>query len=46
VAPDLTTPTVRKLATRAGVDLRSRASIDRVDRTYSRAQAKVWAARH
>ena len=46
VAPDLTTPTVKKLATRAGVDLRSRASIDRVDRTYSRAQAKVWAARH
>ena len=46
VSPDLTAPTVRRLAARAGVDLRSRASIDRVDRTYSRAQAKAWAARH
>ena len=44
--PDLRSPAVRKLAARAGVDLRSRASIDRVDRTYSRAQAKAWAARH
>ena len=46
VAPDLGTPAVRKLAARAGVDLRSRASIDAVDREYSRQQAKAWAARH
>ena len=46
VTPDLTTPRVRKLAARAGVDLRSRASIDAVDRKYSRQQAKAWAAKH
>ena len=46
VAPDLRSPAVRKKAARAGVNLRSRASIDAVDRSYSRAQAKAWAARH
>jgi lysophospholipase L1-like esterase len=45
-APDLSTPAVRRLAAEAGVDLRSRASIDAADRTYSRRQAKAWATRH
>ena len=34
VAPDLTTPAARAAAARAGVDLRSRASIDAADRLY------------
>jgi hypothetical protein len=32
---------VRAAAERAGVDLSSRASIDRVDREYAKAQAKA-----
>ena len=39
VAPDLTTPEAKAAATRAGVDLRSRASIDAADRTWSQRQA-------
>ena len=45
-APDLTTPEAKAAAAAAGVDLSSRASIDRMDRIYSDAQAKAWAARH
>lgn len=45
VAPDLTTPEAMAAAKAAGVDLSSRASIDRVDRIYSEAQAAAWAAR-
>lgn len=41
VAPDLTSPEMRAAARRAGVDLTSRESIDRVDREYARAQAKA-----
>lgn len=41
IAPDLTSAAVRAAARRAGVDLTSRASIDRVDREYARAQAKA-----
>lgn len=41
VAPDLDSAEVRAAARRAGVDLTSRASIDRVDRDYARAQAKA-----
>ncbi|NUQ31438.1 MAG: SGNH/GDSL hydrolase family protein, partial [Dermatophilaceae bacterium] len=39
VAPDLTTPEARAAAKRAGVDLRSRASIDAADRSWSQRQA-------
>ncbi len=39
VAPDLSSPEVRAAAKRAGVDLNSRASIDRADRAYAKAQA-------
>lgn len=39
VAPDLTTPRARAAAARAGVDLDSRASIDRADRIASAQQA-------
>ncbi len=39
VAPDLTTAEARAAAQRAGVDLRSRASIDAADRTWSQRQA-------
>ncbi|GAB3872828.1 SGNH/GDSL hydrolase family protein [Terrabacter terrigena] len=39
VAPDLTTPEAKGAAKRAGVDLRSRASIDAADRTWSQRQA-------
>ena len=39
VAPDLTTPEAKAAARRAGVDLRSRASIDAADRTWSLRQA-------
>ena len=46
VAPDLSTPAARSAARAAGVDLTSRASIDRVDRIYSDAQAAEWAATH
>ena len=41
VAPDLDSAKVRAAARRAGVDLTSRASIDRIDREYARAQAKA-----
>ncbi|MCW2799271.1 MAG: hydrolase family protein [Aeromicrobium sp.] len=41
VAPNLNSPAVRAAAKRAGVDLTSRASIDRVDRQYAKAQAKA-----
>lgn len=40
-APDLNSPAVRAAAKRAGVDLNSRASIDRVDREYAAAQAQA-----
>jgi lysophospholipase L1-like esterase len=40
VVPDLSSPQVRAAASRAGVDLNSRASIDKVDRQYASAQAK------
>jgi hypothetical protein len=39
VVPDLSSPEIRAAAKRAGVDLSSRASIDRVDREYAAAQA-------
>lgn len=39
VVPDLTSPEMRAAAKHAGVDLTSRASIDRVDREYAKAQA-------
>ena len=38
MAPDLTTPAASAAAARAGVDLRSRASIDAADRLYSARQ--------
>ena len=41
VLPNLDAPDVRAAARRAGVDLSSRASIDRVDREYAKAQAKA-----
>lgn len=41
VVPDLNSSMVRAAALEAGVDLNSRASIDRVDREYARAQAKA-----
>jgi lysophospholipase L1-like esterase len=41
VVPSLDTPATRAAAERAGVDLTSRASIDRVDREYAKAQAKA-----
>ena len=40
VAPDLTSPRVKAAAARAGVDLRSRASIDRADRVWAARQAE------
>lgn len=40
--PDLNSAEMRAAARRAGVDLTSRASIDRVDREYARAQAKAY----
>ncbi len=43
--PDLTSPAVERAARRAGVDLRSRASIDRADRRYAAAQARAFRAR-
>jgi lysophospholipase L1-like esterase len=46
VAPDLTTPRAKATADAAGVDLSSRASIDRADRIWSDRQAKEWAARN
>jgi lysophospholipase L1-like esterase len=39
VAPDLSTPEAKAAARRAGVDLRSRASIDAADRAWSQRQA-------
>ncbi|GAA1430464.1 hypothetical protein GCM10009616_15130 [Microlunatus lacustris] len=39
--PDLSSPPVERAAERAGVDLRSRASIDAVDRTYAAKQARA-----
>lgn len=44
VAPDLTTPAARAAAKRAGVDLSSRASIDRADRIASALQHAAWLA--
>lgn len=41
VVPNLNSPDVRAAAKRAGVDLTSRASIDRVDREYAKAQARA-----
>ena len=46
VAPDLTTARARAAAAAAGVDLSSRASIDRADRIWSERQAAEWAARN
>lgn len=43
--PDLTTARVKAAAQKAGVDLGSRASIDRVDRAYSQRQARQHATR-
>ena len=45
VAPDLTSARARAAAAAAGVDLSSRASIDRADRIWSERQAAEWAAR-
>lgn len=45
VAPDLTSARARAAAAAAGVDLSSRASIDRADRVWSERQAAEWAAR-
>jgi hypothetical protein len=42
VAPDLTTPEARAAAAHAGVDLRSRASIDAADRAYSAMQDAAY----
>ena len=39
--PDLSSPDVRRAATRAGVDLGSRASIDAADRRYAAQQARA-----
>lgn len=44
-APDLTTSRAKAAARKAGVDLTSRASIDRADRVYSERQARAHAAR-
>ena len=43
--PDLRSPEIERAAARAGVDLRSRASIDAADRRYARKQAQEHAAR-
>ena len=43
--PDLTTGRAKEAARKAGVDLTSRASIDRADRVYSERQARAHAAR-
>jgi lysophospholipase L1-like esterase len=43
VAPDLTTARAKAAAARAGVDLTSRASIDRADRAASAVQDAAWA---
>ncbi|MEZ5093378.1 SGNH/GDSL hydrolase family protein [Nocardioides sp.] len=45
-APDLPGRRAVRAARRAGVDLSSRASIDRVDRIYSARQARAWARTH
>jgi lysophospholipase L1-like esterase len=45
LAPDLGSAQVRAAAVRAGVDLSSQASIDRVDRVYAARQAAEFAAR-
>lgn len=41
IAPDLESPHVRAAARKAGVDVSSRASVDRADRAYDRAQARA-----
>ncbi len=46
VLPDLTTPQARAAAAKAGVDLRSRASIDAADRAANAKQDAAWAATH
>ncbi|OFE15358.1 hydrolase [Humibacillus sp. DSM 29435] len=43
VAPDLTTPRAKAAARAAGVDLSSRASIDRADRAFQAKQDAAWA---
>ncbi|GAA1825896.1 SGNH/GDSL hydrolase family protein [Microlunatus capsulatus] len=43
--PDLRSPEIERAAARAGVDLRSRASIDAADRRYAWKQAQEHAAR-
>ncbi len=43
-APDLSTPAAKAAAARAGVDLSSRASIDRADRLWSAREAARWLA--
>ena len=45
VAPDLSSARARAAAKAAGVDLRSRASIDAADRAWSKRQAQEWAGR-
>jgi lysophospholipase L1-like esterase len=45
-APDLTSKRARVAARRAGVDLGSRASINRMDRIFSARQARRWARNH
>ena len=44
VQPDLSTPRAKAAARAAGVDLSSRASIDRVDRAFQAKQDAAWAA--
>lgn len=44
-APDLGSPAITRAAARAGVDLTSRASIDRVDAVYAARQAKARTGR-
>lgn len=45
LTPDLTTPRARAAATRAGVDLSSRASIDAADRRHAAREAAAFLAR-
>ena len=43
---DLHSARALRMAKRAGVDVDDRTSVDAADRTYSRAQARAWAAAH
>ncbi|MEO7351012.1 MAG: SGNH/GDSL hydrolase family protein [Marmoricola sp.] len=45
VAPNLHTARALRAAHRAGVDVNNRRSVDAADASYSRSQAKAWAAR-